>query len=91
MEPELRFALQGVYTEWMATITLRVPDDELAAIDAEAGDNRTQFMLAAARDAVQRRRRERLDAEVSRILLDDAERDLAIVTDFGPTMSDGLA
>lgn len=74
----------------MATITLRVPDDELAAIDAEAGDNRTQFMLAAAREAVQRRRRERLDAEVSRILLDDAERDVAILKDFAPTMSDGL-
>lgn len=74
----------------MATITLRVPDDVLALIDAEAGNNRTQFMLNAAREAIARRRRARTDAEVSRILLEDAERDLAIQRDFAPAMGDGL-
>jgi len=74
----------------MATITLRVPDDVLAAIDAEAGDNRTQFMLNAAREAIRLRQRERVDAEVSRILLDDVERDLAIVRDFESTVADGI-
>jgi uncharacterized protein (DUF1778 family) len=74
----------------MATITLRVPDEVLAMIDAEAGDNRTQFMLNAAREAIRLRQRERVDAEVSRILLDDVERDLAIVRDFDSTMGDGL-
>ncbi len=76
----------------MATvaITLRVPAEELAAIDAEAGENRTQFMLAAARDAVARARRARLDAEIGRILAEDAEENLAILGEFAHTMSDGL-
>jgi hypothetical protein len=76
----------------MATvaITLRVPAEELAAIDAEAGPNRTQFMLAAARDAVARARRERLDAEIGRILAEDAEENLAILDEFANTMADGL-
>jgi uncharacterized protein (DUF1778 family) len=74
----------------MATITLRVPDDILAMIDAEAGSNRTQFMLNAAREAISRRQRERLDAEVSFLLLEDVDRDMAIAHDFAPTISDGI-
>ncbi len=74
----------------MTTITLRVPDDVLALIDAEAGNNRTQFMLNAAREAIARRRRERLDAEVSFLLLEDVERDVTIADDFAPAMNDGL-
>ena len=74
----------------MATITLRVPDDILAMIDEEAGSNRTQFMLNAAREAISRRQRERLDSEVSFLLLEDVERDRAIADDFAVTMSDGL-
>ncbi|MDB5094628.1 MAG: hypothetical protein JWO85_2729 [Candidatus Eremiobacteraeota bacterium] len=74
----------------MATITLRIPDEDLSLIDAEAGNNRTQFMLTAAREAALRLRRERLDAEVSRILLEDAERDLAVLAELSDTMADGL-
>ena len=74
----------------MAIITLRVPDEDLALIDAEAGQNRTQFMLTAARELADRRRRERLDAEVSRILIEDAERDLSILAELSSTMADGL-
>lgn len=71
-------------------ITIRVPADELAAIDAEAGDNRTQFILTAARDAVARLRRERVDAEVGRILAEDAAENLALLAEFAHTMADGL-
>lgn len=71
-------------------ITLRVPAEDLAAIDAEAGENRTQFMLAAAREAVARARRERLDAEIGRILAEDADENLAILGEFAHTMADGL-
>jgi len=74
----------------MATITLRIPDEDLALIDSEASSNRTQFMLTAAREAALRRRRERLDAEVTRILLEDTERDVAILDDLSDTMADGL-
>jgi uncharacterized protein (DUF1778 family) len=75
----------------MAVITLRIPDEELALIDAEAGGNRTQFMLAAAHEAAERLRRARFDAEIADILLEDVERDLAINDDFSAAMSDGLA
>jgi uncharacterized protein (DUF1778 family) len=75
----------------MAVITLRIPDEELALIDAEAGGNRTQFMLTAAHEAAERLRRARFDAEISGILLEDVERDLAINDDFSAAMSDGLA
>jgi uncharacterized protein (DUF1778 family) len=74
----------------MATITLRIPDEDLALIDSVAPSNRTQFMLAAAREAALRRRRERLDAEVTRILLEDAERDIGILDDLSDTMADAL-
>jgi len=75
----------------MAIITLRVPDEELALIDAEAGGNRTRFMLMAAHETARRLRRARFDAEVSRILLEDVERDQAISDEFSVTLSDGLA
>jgi uncharacterized protein (DUF1778 family) len=74
----------------MAIITLRIPDEDLAFIDSEAGQNRTQFMLAAARELAERRRTARLDAEVSRILLEDAERDLGVLAELAPSMADGL-
>jgi uncharacterized protein (DUF1778 family) len=59
-------------------------------IDAEAGTNRTQFMLNATREAISRRQRERLDTEVSFLLLEDVDRDLAITEDFAHTTDDGL-
>lgn len=75
----------------MATITIRVPDEDLAAIDAAAGGNRTQFMLAAALEAAERYQRARLDAEVSRILREDADRDRTVLDDLSGSMADGLA
>ena len=78
------------YNTCMATITLRVPDDDLALIDAEAAGNRTQFMLAAARAAALQRRRERLDEEVSRILTEDAETNLELLAELAPSMADGI-
>lgn len=75
----------------MPTITLRVPDADLAEIDAEAGPgNRTQFVLTAVRETIQRRHRERLDAEVARILALDPDEQLAIDAEFGHAIGDGL-
>jgi len=68
----------------------RPPLDQPSAIDAEAGENRTQFMLAAAREAVARARRARLDAEIGSILAEDAEENLAMLGEFAHTMADGL-
>jgi metal-responsive CopG/Arc/MetJ family transcriptional regulator len=74
----------------MATVTLRIPDDVLAEIDAEAGNNRTQFILNAARAAIVRIKRERLDEEVGRILVEDAIENLEINQEFAHTLLDGL-
>lgn len=74
----------------MATVTLRIPDDFLAEIDAEAGDNRTQFILNAARAAIKRIKRERLDEEVGRLLAEGADESIAIDHEFAHTLLDGL-
>jgi hypothetical protein len=74
----------------MATVTLRIPDDVLAEIDAEAGNNRTQFILNAARAAIVRIKRERLDEEVGRILVEDAIENLEINQEFAHTLLDGI-
>jgi hypothetical protein len=71
-------------------VSLRVPDDELAEIDAEAGENRTQFMLDAVRATIVRLKRERLDAEVGRLLAESADENLAIANEFEQTLSDGI-
>jgi hypothetical protein len=68
-----------------------VPDDELASIDEAAGpNNRASFILTAAREAVVRLRRERLDAEVGRVLAESAEDDLATLADWSVIMADSL-
>jgi hypothetical protein len=74
----------------MATITMRIPDDDLASIDAEAGGNRTQFMLDIVRAELVRRHRERLDEEVGRILAEQADENRAIAREFDATLADGI-
>jgi uncharacterized protein (DUF1778 family) len=75
----------------MATITLRVPEDDLASIDEVAGaQNRTQFMLAAAREAVARVRRERVDAEVARILAEGADEDRLVSEEWSSVAADAI-
>jgi len=44
----------------MAIIRLSISDEDLALIDAEAGNGRAEFMLTAAREFAERRRRARL-------------------------------
>jgi hypothetical protein len=96
--PELPFVLHDVLTsrsgrvivDSMATITMRIPDDDLASIDAEAGGNRTQFMLDIVRAELVRRHRERLDEEVGRILAEQADENRAIAREFDATLADGI-
>lgn len=77
--------------EWhMAKISMVIPDADLALIDEVAAPNRSAFMLAAARDAALRLRRERDDAEIARILTESAAEDRALLEEFAGTMSDGL-
>lgn len=74
----------------MAKISLVIPDVELAAIDAVAPSNRTAFMLAAVREAVQRINREREDRDLARILDESAEEDAQLLAEFSGTVADGL-
>jgi hypothetical protein len=71
----------------MTTISVQVPDDVLALIDA-AGSDRTEFVLNAVHEAISHR--QSIDVEVSRLLLEDVERDLAVSDDFAPATNDGL-
>ncbi len=70
---------------------MRVPDDDLAEIDAEAGSNRTRFILGAVRAHIAQRKRERLDHEIGRLLTDDGQEHLAIDREFAETLVDGFA
>lgn len=74
----------------MAKISLVIPDADLSAIDAVAPSNRTAFMLAAVREAVQRINREREDRELARILDESAEEDADLLAEFSGTVADGL-
>jgi uncharacterized protein (DUF1778 family) len=74
----------------MARISMVVPDEDLALIDAAASSNRTAFMLSAAREAARRVLREREDAELARILEESAEEDRVLLGEFSGTLADGL-
>jgi hypothetical protein len=64
----------------MAKISMVIPDADLAVIDEVASPNRTAFML----------RRERDDAEIARILNENAAEDRALLEEFAGTLADGL-
>ena len=74
----------------MARISMVVPDADLAAIDEVASPSRTAFMISAAKDAVARLRRQRLDAEIVRCLAETASDDVALADEFAGTAADGL-
>ena len=77
----------------MASIALRIPDDDLASLDAEAahdGSSRTQFVLDAVRAEIVRRHRLRVDEEVGRLLAEQADENRALAREFEATMADGL-
>jgi hypothetical protein len=74
----------------MARISMLIPDDALAEIDAYADGNRTRFMVSAALARVNELRRALVDAEVEAACLADAERDLRVYREWEPTLGDGL-
>ena len=74
----------------MAKISMLIPDADLADIDEVASPNRTAFMLAAAKAAAAKVRRERQDAEIVRLLDESAAEDRALLEEFTGTVADGL-
>jgi hypothetical protein len=74
----------------MAKISMVIPDDDLALIDAVAGSNRSAFMLGAAKEAALRRHRERLDVEIASCLAETADEDRILAAEFAGIAGDGL-
>ena len=71
-------------------ISMLIPDEDLALIDAVAVPNRTAFMIKAAKEAALRVQREREDQEIARICTENAERDRALAEEFAAADADGL-
>jgi hypothetical protein len=74
----------------MAKISMVVPDDLLAKIDAEANGNRTAFMVSAAIEVAKRSRRERIDREIAADTDNNEEADAQEYSDWECTLADGL-
>ncbi len=67
-----------------------IPDDLLIEIDAQAGGNRTAFMVEAALDRARRVRREKMDREIIASLENDADADEREHAAWEATTNDGL-
>ena len=74
----------------MAKISMLVPDDALAEIDASAGGNRTAFMVAAALRRAREMRRLQEDEEVAAACIARPKADAALMRDWEVTTADGL-
>lgn len=74
----------------MAKISMLVPDDALAEIDASAGGNRTAFMIAAALRRARDLRRLREDEEIAAECAANAQLDLHVLREWEVTNLDGL-
>jgi hypothetical protein len=80
----------SLYHYRMAKISMSVPDDDLAEIDAYADGNRTAFMVAAALERARVMRRAFEDAEIAELCATNAASDPALVADWETAIADGL-
>lgn len=74
----------------MAKISMLIADELLAEIDAQAGGNRTAFMVAAALERARAVHRQRVDREIAESVDANPDDDLALYRDWEATMADGL-
>ncbi len=74
----------------MAKVSMLIPDDALAEIDASAAGNRTAFMVAAALRQAREMRRLREDEEIAAACIANAAADLKVLRDWEVTNLDGL-
>lgn len=74
----------------MAKVSMLIPDDALAEIDASADGNRTAFMVAAALRQARELRRLREDAEIAAECVANPEVDAQLMRDWDVTSADGL-
>lgn len=74
----------------MPRISMLVPDDALAEIDASAEGNRTAFMVAAALRQAREMQRLREDGEVAAACVAHRREDAQLMRDWDVTIADGL-
>jgi uncharacterized protein (DUF1778 family) len=74
----------------MPKISMLIPEDVLAEIDAQAGGNRTSFMVAAAIERARTLKRDQIDREIATTLTANATENAAAYRDWEPTLADGL-
>jgi homoserine kinase len=74
----------------MAKISMLIPDEQLAVIDAQAGGNRTAFMIAAALERAKRLRRQRMDDEIAASVRASDADDSVVYDQWEATIGDGL-
>ena len=75
----------------MPKISMLIPEDALAEIDASSGGNRTAFMIAASLQRARDLRRLRDDDEVAELSAANAAADVALARQWEGTGQDGLA
>jgi uncharacterized protein (DUF1778 family) len=74
----------------MPKISMLIPPEQLAEIDAQAGGNRTAFMIEAAVERAKRLKRERVDAEIEASISSTDDDDFVAYADWKSTLADGL-
>jgi uncharacterized protein involved in propanediol utilization len=74
----------------MAKISMLIPDEALAEIDAQAGGNRTAFMVAAAIERARKLKRELTDREIAASIVANEEHDAEVYAQWEATIADGL-
>lgn len=77
-------------TIYMPKISMLIPEEALAAIDAQAGGNRTSFMIAASIDRARQLKRDHVDREIAATLAANAGENAVAYHDWEPTLADGL-
>jgi hypothetical protein len=74
----------------MPKISMLIPEEALAEIDAQAGGNRTSFMVTAAIERARTLKRNQIDREIAATLTANAAENAATYRDWEPTLADGL-
>ena len=74
----------------MPKISMLIPAEALAEIDAQAAGNRTSFMLAASLQRARILKRDQIDREIAVTLTANAHRDEAVYSDWEATLADGI-
>ena len=78
------------YNNRMPRSSALIPEWQLALIDAQAGGNRTAFMISAAVERAKRLRRQRMDEEIAASIHDSEDGDFAVDKDWENVAGDGI-